>query len=683
MNNNTKSKEELLRESKQQYQDLYDYAPDMYFTIYPDGIVKSVNKYGAEYLGYSKEELIGEPVWVVVHPDDIEDVENQISKILKKKTQQRELEFRKVRKDGSVLYVHEILQLSQDEKGNPEELRIICRDITERKKHEKELIDRESQIRRILEYSPIPQIQEDFSYAKKYVEQLKDSGIKNVRKYLFDHQNAIYECRGRIKIISVNRAFLELFRTKNLKELERNIERIITEQSVRMFTEGLFSLLEGKTFFSGETSYFDLDNRKIEAITQWVIVPGYEKTLEQVLVTLVDMTQQKETERELIHAKQRAEESDRLKTAFLANLSHEIRTPMNAIVGFSELLKDTSLPDKEREDFLYYLKSSCDALTTLVDDLVDIAKIEAGQTKILNSECFIRSLLNELYTHFREEIKSIKSPVELRLETTINNQFVTITDFFRLRQILSNLISNAIKFTNQGYIRFGCNLTDPDTLTFFVEDTGIGIPKDQQHLIFNQFRQLDYSISRQYGGTGLGLAISKNLVKLLGGKIWLKSEQGHGAVFYFTLPVILPDVKKIKETVILAEADMDKENWDLSRKVILIAEDDEFSFEVLKAILAKTKARLIYARSGKEAVELFKTEPVIDLILMDIQMPEMNGYEATRIIKGINKNVPVISQTAYKMEHNREESLKAGCDDFIAKPILPDDLIRIVNKHIR
>ncbi|GAI65630.1 unnamed protein product [marine sediment metagenome] len=156
MNNNTKSKEELLLESQQQYQDLYDYAPDMYFTIYPDGIVKSVNKYGAEYLGYSKEELIGEPVWVVVHPDDIEDVENQISKIIKKKTQQRELEFRKVRKDGSVLYVNERLQLSQDEKGNPEELKIICRDITERKKYEKELIDRESQIRRFLEYSPVP-----------------------------------------------------------------------------------------------------------------------------------------------------------------------------------------------------------------------------------------------------------------------------------------------------------------------------------------------------------------------------------------------------------------------------------------------------------------------------------------------------------------------------------------------
>jgi PAS domain S-box-containing protein len=642
-----------------------------------------VNKYGAEYLGYSKEELIGEPVWVVVHPDDIEDVENQISKILKKKTQYRELEFRKVRKDGSVLYVHERLQLSQDEKGNPEELRIICRDITERKKYENELIDRESQIRRFLEYSPIPQIQEDFSYAKKYVEQLKDSGIKNLRKYFLDHKNAIYECRRKAKIISVNRAFLELFRAKDLKDLERNIERIITEQSVRMFIEGLFSLLEGKTFFSAETSYFDLDNRKIEAITQWVIVPGYEKTLDQVLVTLVDMTQQKETERELIHAKQRAEESDRLKTAFLTNLSHEIRTPMNAIVGFSELLRDNSLPDKEKTDFLYYLKSSCDALSTLVDDLVDIAKIEAGQTKILNSECFIRSLLDELYTYFREEIKSIKSPVELNLETTINNQFVTITDFFKLRQILSNLISNAIKFTKQGYIRFGCNLTDSDTLTFFVEDTGIGISKDQQHLIFDQFRQLDDSISRQYSGTGLGLTISKNLVELLGGKIWLESERGQGAVFYFTLPVILPDVKKIKETVILTEADMNKENWDLNRKVILIAEDDKFSFEVLKAILAKTKARLLYARNGKEAVELFKTEPVIDLILMDIQMPEMNGYEATRIIKGINKNVPVISQTAYKMEHNREESLKAGCDDFITKPILPDDLIRIIKKHIR
>ncbi|UCG27743.1 MAG: PAS domain S-box protein [Bacteroidales bacterium] len=791
---------EALRESKNLYQDWFDLAPDMYFSINPDGTIKSVNRFGANYLGYKKEELIGQPVWNVVYEEDIGKVRDHILEILSEKTQQSELEFRKITKEGTILVVQERVKLILDDQGTPLEVRIICRDITEHRRFEKELIDRESQIRTILKYSPVPQIIEDFQEARIFLEKLMEEGITDIHQYFEDYTEQLLFCRQKVKIIEVNNAFLELFKTGSLEELVENVDQIITYQSTRIFVEGLLRLMEGEDSFRSETIYFDLDRKKVEAITRWAVVPGHEDTLDMIVVSMEDMTERnlankqleilssaidqspisviiydsegkieyanpkfteisgytfnevvgrkavelpsamvpdlgfedlissvqeakewvgefqnrkkdgelywelasisaitnqsgeinhivaikeditkrKETEQELIEAKTRAEESDRLKTSFLANMSHEIRTPMNAIVGFAELLKDPDLAQEQRTEFSSILTSSCETLSALIDDIVDIARIEAGQTKIKFSECSVDEILHELYTFFTEEIKRKGKDIELKLKSTLGN-ITVITDKARLRQVLSNLLGNALKFTDSGQIEFGCVLKYDNTIEFVVTDTGIGIPEEMQELVFDRFRQLDSSTSRKHGGTGLGLTISKNLVDLLGGSIWLESVPGKGSSFFFTIPVEPKEREETKKSLHL-KIIKDVQKW--PSKKILIVEDNLANFEFFKAVLSKTGAGLIRASNGMEAIDLIESGNPIDLVLMDIQMPEMNGYEATRQIKKRWKNIPVIAQTAYAMPHDKEKSLSAGCDDYLSKPIRPDDLIAMVGKYL-
>ncbi len=668
--------DEALRENQRRYQDLFDNAPDMYFLVHPDGSVKSVNLFGANYLGYTKEELIGKDVWMVVHPEDLEMVKSHIAEILASKKDSSELEFRKVRKDGSVLHVQERVQLVLDENRVPVEIRIICRDITANKKYEKDLIDRESQIRTILKYSPVPHIIENFEGAKTYVEELKQQGISGIQEYFKQYPDKIRECRDRVKIIEVNNAFLKLYHAENNKVLEQNVHKLITLQSIEMFVEGLLCLMDGEDSFTGETVYFDLNESKIEAITRWAVVPGHEDTLDMIVVSMEDMTELKEKEKDLLEAKIKAEESDKLKTAFLANMSHEIRTPMNAIVGFAELLKDPNLPVDQRLEFSNILTSSCETLSAIIDDIIDIAKIEAGQTKIRYADCLIDEVMQELYTFFSEEIKNEEKKIDLRLKSRRGR--VIVTDRPRLMQILSNLLDNAIKFTDEGVVEFGCRSSEDEFVEFYVSDTGIGIPEEMHDLIFDRFRQLDNSTSRKHGGTGLGLAISKNLVELMGGKIWLESSAGKGTTFFFRLPN-KPEQKKPVESSPYLKIVREAMRWD--EKTILIVEDNHANWEFFKAVLAKTGASLVRASTGQEALDYAASSDPLDLILMDIQMPDINGYEATKQIRRMHSNLPIIAQTAYAMPNDRERSLAAGCDDYLPKPIKPEDLLSIIKKY--
>jgi len=668
--------DEALRENQKQYQDLFDNAPDMYFQVYPDGSVKSVNLFGATYLGYTKKELIGKEVWQVVHPDDLEKVKSHIAEILADRKDSSEMEFRKVRKDGSVLNVQERIHLILDENKNPVEIRIICKDITENKKFEKDLIDRESQIRTILKYSPVPQIIENFEEAKTYVEGLKQQGITGIKEYLKQNTDKLTECRDKVKIIEVNNAFLKLYQAENIKILEQKVHRIITLQSIEMFVEGLLHLMDGEDSFTGETVYYTLENSKIEAITRWAVVPGHEDTLDMIVVSMEDMTELKKNEKDLLEAKIKAEESDKLKTAFLANMSHEIRTPMNAIVGFSELLKDPNLPIDQRLEFSNILTSSCETLSAIIDDIIDIAKIEAGQTKIRYSNCLVDEVMQELYAFYSEEIRRKEKTIELRLKSS--HRIGMVTDRARLMQILSNLLDNAVKFTNEGIIEFGWRTRKDESVEFFVADSGIGIPEEMHDLIFDRFRQLDSSTSRKHGGTGLGLTISKNLVELLGGKIWLESVTGKGTTFFFSLPN-KPEKEKPAESSPYLKVVREAMKW--NEKTILIVEDNHANWEFFKAVLAKTGASLVRASTGQEALDYATSNDPLDLILMDIQMPDINGYEATEKIRQLHKNLPIIAQTAYAMPYDRDKSIAAGCDDYLPKPIKPEDLLSVIKKY--
>ena len=388
---------------------------------------------------------------------------------------------------------------------------------------------------------------------------------------------------------------------------------------------------------------------------------------------------QMHTAEELNAAISRAEESDRLKSMFLSNMSHDIRTPMNAIVGFSEMLMDPEITREERMRFLDIIINSGDALLRLINDIIDISKIEARQLKIIKSTFSLNELFSDLYLSFSEEMSRNKLE-DIRL--VVNKQFpekdfTLSTDIIRLRQIFSNLIGNALKFTDRGAIEFGYTFSDPQVFKFFVKDSGIGIPQDKKDFIFERFGQIEETHDRNKGGTGLGLAISKSLVELLGGAIWVESEVGQGTCFYFTLPALSATRPSNMPEDIPHIWDDDHIDW--SDKLILVAEDVDSNYFLIQTILKKTGVKLQWARNGQEAYEMCRKNYDIDMVLMDIQMPVMNGYDATREIKKIRPSLPVIAQTAYAMSGEKEKSIDAGCDDYIPKPLKKRDLLSRIN----
>jgi len=376
---------------------------------------------------------------------------------------------------------------------------------------------------------------------------------------------------------------------------------------------------------------------------------------------------------QLKFAKERAEESDRLKSSFLANMSHEIRTPMNAIIGFSELISEESLNPDQRKELVTHLNSNCNSLLHLIDDIIDIARIEAGQLRIFKQNCFINQTFIELYEAFSETHLKENKNVELiaEIENTDENLSI-LTDPYRFKQIMNNLIGNAIKFTDQGFIKFGYYISpegNEDFIQFFVQDTGIGLNKKEQKEIFEQFRKIDSKTNNKlYRGAGLGLAISKNLINELGGKIWIESEIGIGSTFYFTLPYEKTNKKYVSTEPV-------NKNYDWHNRTILIAEDEENNIKMLKLVLQKTNVNIIHVQNGVSALRKFQEHKEIDLILLDIKMPKMNGLDATREIRKFNKKTPIIAFSAYAMPADQQNAKEAGCTDFIAKPIKKDLLL--------
>ncbi len=389
-----------------------------------------------------------------------------------------------------------------------------------------------------------------------------------------------------------------------------------------------------------------------------------------------------EAEKKLEEAKNKAEESDKLKSAFLANMSHEIRTPMNAILGFTELLTmdNAMITEKEREHYVKLIHNSGNNLLHLIDDIIDISKIEAGQLKIKEEPCQVNQLLNNICESYQEIKKQKGKPhIDIRLKKETNEKKIIIkTDPIRLQQVLSNLIDNALKFTEDGYIEFGFTEYLDNRIFFYVKDTGIGMNKEKKNLIFDRFLKLEDDKSRLYRGAGLGLAISKSLIELLEGEIWVESNPGEGSIFYFSIPK-----KEIEEPAKQSNSEEVNErkkfNW--TGKTILIAEDEPANAAYLQEVLKITNVSVLLASNGKEAVNKVRNNKV-DLILMDIKMPEMNGFQASKEIKLFDQNIPIISQTAYAMPGEKEKSKDAGMIDHLIKPIKPKLLLNVIEKHI-
>jgi PAS domain S-box-containing protein len=399
---------------------------------------------------------------------------------------------------------------------------------------------------------------------------------------------------------------------------------------------------------------------------------------ESMVLIIKDISKRKETERKILDAKHKAEESDKLKTAFLSNMSHEIRTPMNAIVGFSDLLSDEQLSPEERRDFIAQINQGADDLMRLIDDIIDIAKIEAGQVNVHISECFIKDLFKELHLMFIQNIRrSGKENVSMRLSWNWPlNELAIYTDPFRLKQIMINLLSNAVKFTDEGEVVLGLE-EHPEGIYFFVKDSGIGIREEKQKIIFDRFMQGHETKTKLYGGTGLGLAISKNLTEILGGRIGVESKSGEGSKFWFILP---RNEVPLKYEAALRTPSNNMRSWE--DKKILIAEDDQSNYYFLFEALKDTGVEILWSKDGEETMEMFRANKDINLVLMDINMPQKNGYECTREIKKERPNLPVIAQTAYAMSGEREISREAGCDNYLSKPIKVSELLDTLAMHI-
>lgn len=383
----------------------------------------------------------------------------------------------------------------------------------------------------------------------------------------------------------------------------------------------------------------------------------------------IDITERRKVEDRLREAKEKAEAADRIKTAFLANMSHEIRTPMNGIIGFSNLLRTPGLTEEEKNEYLDHITSCGNSLLTLIDDIIDIAKIEAGQLKLRFSEYNINALLDELYETFLVIMqKENKGMIQLKVYKSLPDQQAHIyTDPFRLKQILSNLLSNAVKFTLHGSIEFGYQLNDKGQILFCVRDTGIGIPSDKLDIIFERFGQIVDNQHINKKGTGLGLTISYNLARMLGGDLWVESVERKGSTFYFSIPYQL--VEPSANNQIEIQSTDEELQAVLKGKTILIAEDEDYNFLYFKHLLKDLQLAILWAKTGLEAVEMVKQNPDICLVLMDCKMPVMDGFEATREIKKLSPHLPVLMQTAYTSGDDQEKARQAGCDAFITKPI--------------
>jgi len=602
-----------------------------------DAVFVEVNNAFESFVGKSRTELVGKTTTELQNEIQEKDFDwvSLLNQVVAGKNELRIEQFFKNLDKYFYIYVF-----------SPQKnyLVLMSRDITEKKQKDKALLESEQRNNAMLEAMP------DMLFIHKPDGTIIDFKIKN-----YDFLKIPYDKIYGAKFTDIG--FPEAILTEMLKHFQLAID----QKKV-------------------QTIEFELENQNIKSYYEARIIALNET---EVLTIARDITERKFDEQKLQQAKIKAEESDNLKTAFLANLSHEIRTPMNAIIGFSDMLADPMLSTDDKNEYISLIKNSGNALMNLINDIIDLSKIEAGQMDFETKDFDPEEIIDEVFTFFQKEKKEKeKDNIEIIFEKPPVKATFIQSDPVRFKQIMVNLVSNALKFTEKGFIKIGYQIKSDQTIEFSVKDTGIGIPSDKLELIFDRFRQADDSRTRVYGGTGLGLTITRKLVELMGGNIRVESMEGSGSIFYFMLPYNV----RINQFVSDSAVEIKKKpafNWE--GKNFLIAEDVESNYLFLERVLKRTHATIIWAQNGQEAVDVFKqhlnTIP-IDFVLMDIQMPVLNGLEATKIIKQIQHDIPVIAQTAFALEDDREKMLAAGCDDYIAKPIKADLLLTMIDQYL-
>ena len=598
-----------------------------------------IDETGSQMLGYKPQELWGDDTIYLdlIHKEDKEVVEKKLIKFWQRTNQLFNAEFRVLMKNGRYKWVSCVGVSSEYRMGKVSKMIGFNQDISLRKKAEEDLRDSENKFRRIFE-------------------------IENDSLFLADSKTG--------KILETNQAAVKLYGYSRKELLSRNFQdlsvnpvnimTLIHRQKTRVDSEIAVSKHGVHCPIEISFAYFTWKGKDV------------------FLAAVRDVSERRRVEQELRSAKEKAEESDRLKSAFLANMSHEIRTPLNAIVGFSRLLARKNYDQEKRKIFIDDIQSNSNQLLTIINDILDISKIESGQFILNPTQVCINKLLQEVYDTMQLQIKD--KDLVLFCEKPLPDSDVTITiDEVRLKQILTNLLNNAIKFTEQGYIHFGYKAQKSKQLLFFVRDTGIGIAPEKHAIIFEHFRQEDDTTTRKYGGTGLGLSISKKLIELMGGTIWVESEKNKGAQFFVTVPLIqsqtLDHVTNVTHIETVAHASFNGET-------ILVVDDHTSSYIFISEMFENQNVRVIQATSGEQAIELCKQFPTIQLVLMDIQMSGVSGVDAMKQIKQLFPAIPIVAQTAFAQKGDRERFMQQGFDDYITKPLDERDLQEIFKRFL-
>ena len=628
--------EKSLQESENKYRELLEFAPDGFFQSDDRGCIMLANSRAEGILGYSKKELIAMNVKDLLCDPELNESPLDYDRIDSGTTVMAERTVRT--KEGKQIQVE--LSLIKNADGTYQS---FFRDITERIRQKQALIESEERYSCAFRTSP-------------------DSiSITTVDGAFVDINNGFFELTGYTKEDVKGETSLSLNIWEEPEEREIFINTLKKEGRVSNFEAG-FRRKNGTV--------------GIGLMSAILIFFG---NVPHVLSIIRDITDRKVTENELLLAKEKAEESDRLKSAFLANLSHEIRTPMNGILGFSELLKEEGITAKTRNHYIDIITKSGHHLLSIINDIIDISRIETNQVKPRITDVNVDTLLLDLHEQFRFMIPKDKK-IRLNIKCFESNEPVLIsTDKNKLNQVLSNLLSNAIKFTDKGEVEAWYELGEEDTVKFFVKDKGIGIDIKDQKIIFERFRRIENDFTIKQGGAGLGLAISKAYVEMLGGTIAVDSKIDKGTLFTVTIPNL--NQAKIKET----SASKPEENTMKSvpsEGYLLVVEDDEVNYKYIAAVLNYNHLKHIHAINGLDAVTLCEQDPSIKLVLMDLKMPVMDGFEARERIAKIRPELPIIAQTAYALLDEIKKIEEAGFNNYITKPIDKNKLIQMIQPYL-
>lgn len=632
--------EKIILENNEKFKKITAFARDAILMIDSEGLICFWNNAATHIFGYKEEEVYGRDLHTLLAPSKyISSFKDGFSKFIKSghgAAINNTLELTALRKSGEEFHID--LSLSAIKINSKWNAIGIIKDITERKNAEQKIIESETYYRTLIETSP----------------------------------DAIVTTDIEGNITYVSKRVSEILNIKNEKEIINTsiLDWIDPDQHIKAM-ERISGIFDG-SYVPAINEYILVRKDKSRVISEVSSAPVFnsEDNISGLLLIIHDITLRKKKEEELILAKEKAEESDRLKAAFIQNISHEIRTPMNALVGFSELLKEPDMNEEDRNIFVENIIAGTNQLLSIISNIVEISNIKANLVKFDKKELDPDIILNDIFTRFssRADEKKLNLNIENQLG---NNKIRVIADEGLLTNSLNHLVGNAIKFTHKGMVNISCNAS-ANHITFKVKDSGIGISDELHTKIFEAFFQVENSTSRRYEGTGLGLTIAKAYIEVMGGNLSFSSVPGSGSEFSITLSCNCSECDQI------TKAD---DTFPVAKKTILVAEDDDNNFNLIYAYLKDRNVSILRAEDGCKAVKICESNQKIDLILMDLSMPLMDGYEATKIIRKSRKMIPIIAQTAYADEKEKVE--ECGCTSFLSKPYTRNQLVSALSKYLK